>query len=76
MSRFNPRDPKTWGPLLSLSEVAAIYQRTPEAIRHALKPNRARVAGIPKPHLTHPMRWRAADVIRDLRVRDLVEATS
>jgi hypothetical protein len=56
--------PESWPAVLTLAEVAVIYQRTPEAIRHALKPGRARVSNLPAPFQRHPARWRRADVRR------------
>lgn len=65
MSDFDPRDPRTWLPVLTLEQVAAIYQRTPDAIRCALKPS-AKHLFHPAPYKTHPYRWRKSDIERDV----------
>lgn len=67
---FDACDPKTWGLVLCLDEVALIYGRSREAIRHSLKPSSRTVAYLPRPHRQHPMQWRKADIIRDLRAND------
>lgn len=64
---FNPADPRTWGPVLSLDEVALIYGRSRNAIRHSLKPSSKRVAFSPAPFKRNPMQWRRSEVIRDVR---------
>ena len=60
---FDAALPATWPPVLSLEQTAAIYQMTPEALRHALKPSRIFT---PKPFLRYPARWRKADVLRHI----------
>lgn len=62
---FNPREPATWPLALSLEQVAAIYQRSPNAIRHGLRAT-ARTRFLPAPYKSLPYRWRKADVTRDL----------
>jgi len=62
---FNVKDPATWPPVLTLDMVAAIYQRSREAIRHALKPT-SKVVFTPTPFRRHPARWRKVDVLRDI----------
>jgi hypothetical protein len=65
MTTFDPLDSATWAPTLTLQQVALIYQRTPNAIRHALTPKAKRLFA-PAPFQKHPMRWRKADVLRDV----------
>lgn len=60
-------NPDSWPALLTLEEVAVIYQRSPAAIRHALKPGRMRVSGLPLPFLRRPARWRKSDVLRHVQ---------
>ena len=72
---FSPADPTTWPVVMSLEEVAAVYRRTPEAIRHALKPQRGRVPHVALPFLNHPMRWRKADVLRHVQGARTVAVT-
>jgi hypothetical protein len=67
---FDPKNPRTWPLNLSLDEVAAIYGRSREAIRHSLKPSAGRVAFTPAPYKRRPAQWRKLDVIRDLRAND------
>lgn len=62
---FSVADPATWGMVLSLQEVAAIYGLKPETLRHYLKP-RARTAFSPQPFKRGPYRWRKVDVLRDV----------
>jgi len=63
---FDPLDRATWPDVLSIEEVALIYRRSAEGIRHSLKPSARRVAFSPRPFLGRPLRWRKADVMRDL----------
>lgn len=65
MTPFDPHNASTWPASLTLAQVAAIYQRTVEAVRCALKPT-AKHLFRPAPHKTHPYRWRREDVMRDL----------
>jgi hypothetical protein len=65
MSDFNPNDASTWPVVLTLDQVAAIYQRSREAIRHALKPC-SRTRFTPQPFKRSPARWRRVDVLRDV----------
>lgn len=65
MTAFDPNDPATWSLVLSIGQVAAIYQRTPEAIRAACAP-RAVHRFTPAPYRVHPYQWRKADVLRDV----------
>lgn len=71
---FDPRDPSTWNLVLTLDQVAAIYGRDRDTIRHSLKPSRRSIAFTPSPYKRHPMLWRKADVIRDLRANDPILA--
>lgn len=71
---FDPQAPKTWPLVLSLDEVALIYGRSRESIRHSLKPSSKRVAFTPAPFHRQPMQWRKADVLRDVRANDPVLA--
>lgn len=57
---FNLADVTTWPATLTVEEVAAIYRRTPAAIRKACSLRRM----VPMPYLTHPWRWRKSDVLR------------
>jgi hypothetical protein len=52
--------------VLSLEDVAVIYGRTPTAIRHACKRSSTTQFN-PKPFLSHPLRWRKADVLRHVQ---------
>lgn len=58
---FDPRDPSTWLPMLTLQQVAAIYQRPEGGVRKAAYLNRFQ----PAPAHRHPLRWRKVDVERD-----------
>jgi hypothetical protein len=62
MTTFSPADRATWGELLTLTEIAAIYRRGPHGLRSELQ----RRTFVPAPFLKHPYRWRKADVIRHL----------
>ncbi len=62
---FDPRDPATWGMVLNLREVAAIYGCTADALRARLKPS-CRHTFIPAPYRRGPYLWRRADVLRDV----------
>jgi hypothetical protein len=64
MSAIDRTNSRTWPVVLSLADMADIYQRTPDAIRHSLKPSFRGVASVPKPFLCRPLRWRKADVER------------
>lgn len=61
MPQFNPIDPNTWPLMLTIVQVAAIYQRSPEAIRTAYKRGRFHPSPVPK---MKPLRWRKSDVLR------------
>ena len=63
MTAFTPTDTGTWPMTLTLDQVAAIYQRTPLAVQHALKPS-SRTVFTPRPFQKHPYRWRRVDVLR------------
>lgn len=63
---FNAKDPSTWGATLTVGQVAAIYQRTPGAVRKASQLHRF----IPAPYKERPWLWRTVDVLRDLRIRN------
>jgi hypothetical protein len=71
---FDPKRPATWPAVLTIDEVAAIYGRSRDAIRHSLKPSRGRVAFQPAPFKRSPAQWRRSDVVRDLRVQQEVTA--
>ena len=62
---FNSLDPDTWPPALTLQQIAAIYQRTANGVRCALKPS-AKHLFHPAPYKSHPYRWRRVAVVRDL----------
>jgi hypothetical protein len=64
---FNAKDHSTWAPTLTVGQVAEIYQRTPGAVRKASQLHRF----IPAPYKQRPWLWRTADVLRDLRIRDV-----
>lgn len=57
---FSAADDSTWPLVLTIDQIAAIYQRTVGAIRKALETQRF----IPTPFEKRPYRWRKADVIR------------
>lgn len=65
MKPFDAGDSSTWPATLTLDQVAAIYQRTPEALRCAIKP-RSRTPFTPQPFKRYPWRWRKVDVVRDV----------
>lgn len=63
---FTPTNPETWPVLLDLEQVAEIYKLSPDSIRHSLTPKSKRVPFSPAPYAKYPLRWRRADVERDL----------
>jgi hypothetical protein len=62
-SAVHPCDTATWPAVLTIDQVAAVYQRSVPTIR---KPLQARTF-TPPPYQTHPYRWRKSDVVRDVR---------
>lgn len=64
---IDPTKPDTWPAVLTIEDMAAIYSRTEEAIRHDLKPGRGRVARVPLPFMRRPARWRKADILRHIQ---------
>lgn len=63
---FDPNDCATWPLVLSLDQVAAIYGRSREAIRHSLKASYRGVAFQPAPFRRNPAQWRRSEVERDV----------
>lgn len=59
---FSIADDATWPLVLNVEQVAAIYQRTVGAVKHACWEGRF----VPAPFQPKPLRWRKADVLRDL----------
>jgi len=68
---FTPLDPATWGPTLTLAQVAQIWQTSPHALRQQVSRGRF----VPAPMLRtdrrsatyqKPLRWRTVDVKRHL----------
>lgn len=59
---FDPLDPRTYPPLLTDAHMAAIYHKTPAALRQALRRKRF----VPEPYRTRPNLWRRADVLADV----------
>jgi hypothetical protein len=72
---FDPVDVSSWPLVLNLQQVAAIYGRSQEAVRCALKPS-ATHRFRPAPYKTHPYQWRRADVERDVIGARLVSRTA
>lgn len=63
---FTPTDTATWPPVLTIDQVAAIFQfRTVAALRHRCKPS-SRSPFIPTPFHKRPLQWRRSDVLRVL----------
>lgn len=62
---FDPKDHTTWGPLLTVEQMAAIYQTSVAAMQ-----KRASRGGVhamkPAPSHRRPARWRKADVVADV----------
>jgi hypothetical protein len=63
---FNVTDPETWPVTLTLEEVAEIYQRSADSIRHSLTPKSQRMPFRPAPFRKRPWLWRKADIVRDV----------
>ncbi len=63
---FDAHDPATWPVTLTLQQVAAIYQRSADSIRHTLTPSSRGVRFSPEPFKHQPLRWRRVDVERDV----------
>lgn len=60
---FNPCDPSTWKMSLTVVQVAAIYQRTPSAVKKAVCDGRF----VPAPYERRPSyRWLRVSVLRHL----------
>lgn len=59
---FDPKRPETWPVVLTVAQIAAIYQRTEGALRKAMSNQRFHLA----PMRGRPYRWRRVDVIRDV----------
>ena len=59
---FNTADHTTWPVVLTPEHISAIYTRTVGAIKKACQLHKFQ----PAPFLTHPYRWRRADVLRQL----------
>jgi len=59
---FNTADSSTWPLTLTAEQVAAIYQRPVGGLKKACQTHRF----VPAPFRTHPLRWRRADVLRDV----------
>lgn len=59
---FNALEPATWPLVLTLAQVAAIYQRSVGGLRKATQ----RHAFLPAHYRVKPYRWRKSDVLRDI----------
>ncbi len=59
---FNVTDASTWPVVLTPEQIAAIYQRSVGAIKKACQLHKFH----PAPFVAHPLRWRRADVLRQL----------
>jgi len=59
---FNTADPSTWPLVLTPEHMSALYARSVGAIKKACQLHKFQ----PAPFLTHPFRWRRADVLRQL----------
>lgn len=59
---FDPRDPATWLPTLTVEQVAAIYQRPVGGIRKKCQQH----TFLPAPFQRHPYSWKTVDVKRHL----------
>lgn len=71
MTTFNPLDPNTWPQMLTLKQVAAIWQRPVGGIRKQLQ----RHTFQPAPKVKHPYRFRKCDVLRYVRPVPLQKAS-
>jgi len=59
---FNTADSSTWPVVLTAAHMSAIYGRSVGAIQKACQLHKFQ----PAPFLTHPLRWRRTDVLRQL----------
>lgn len=59
---FDPSDSATWPITLTVDQVSAIYQRSPNGLRKACQFHRF----IPAPFKERPYLWRRIDVERDV----------
>ena len=60
---FNTADPKTWPEVMTLDQIAELWQRTPKGIREACRLGRFP----PAPMLdSKPRSWKKADMLRHL----------
>ncbi len=59
---FNIADSSTWPLVLTPDHISAIYARSVGAIKKACQLHKFQ----PAPFETHPLRWRRADVLRQL----------
>jgi hypothetical protein len=59
---FNTADPATWPEVLTLSQIAELWKRTPKGLTQALSRGSFR----PAPMDGKPRRWRKSDVMRHL----------
>jgi hypothetical protein len=59
---FSVTDRATWGEVLTLAEVAAIYRRQPSGIAKSCQQRQF----IPAPFRVKPYHWRKTDVVRHL----------
>ena len=59
---FDPRNPATWNVTLTTEQVAAIYQKTPNALRKLCQ----RHVFVPAPYRTRPYLWRRIHVEIDV----------
>lgn len=57
---FNVADPTTWPMVMTIEQVAALYDRSVKSVRNYSNVGRF----VPVPFLTRPYRWRKADVLR------------
>jgi hypothetical protein len=65
-TEFNPQDVRTWPVTLTVEQVATIYQRSAKAIQASFTPKSRAVPFRPAPFKRRPLRWRRADVERDV----------
>lgn len=63
---FDPSDAATWPLVLTIRQVALIYQQSEGSIRQHLKPSHG-ATFTPAPFKRGPYRWRKADVLRDVQ---------
>lgn len=66
---FSTADPDSWPVLLSLEQIAAIYQRKPSGVAKSCQQRTFQ----PAPFLVHPYRWKKTDLMRHLNGGRMVD---